>query len=225
MGLDGLDLRAWRGALTWRWFRLGTQVSGPGTGRARRDKGEGPGGSRADGQGVSEAASTVGGMRNFLVRTRVPAVSIHDRSDRDGWREVRPTRLWLDVPFSDKDAAKSLGARWDQAARRWYAPRPAWPRWPGGHRARPSRTCCPARTAASGPACSWTSCRSRAGSPTSGPALRRPTGTGSAGWSTAAPVTGARPAAVAVIRTRASGWKRTSGGALTTPAASRCCAA
>jgi hypothetical protein len=35
-----------------------------------------------------------------------------------------PERLWLDVPFADKDAAKRLGARWDQAARRWYAPRP-----------------------------------------------------------------------------------------------------
>ena len=41
-------------------------------------------------------------------------------------------RLWLDVPFSDKDEAKRLGARWDQAARRWYAPRPgvtALARW------------------------------------------------------------------------------------------------
>ena len=31
---------------------------------------------------------------------------------------------WLDVPFADKDRAKALGARWDPAARRWYAPRP-----------------------------------------------------------------------------------------------------
>lgn len=33
-------------------------------------------------------------------------------------------RDWLDVPFSDKDAAKGLGARWDPAAKRWFAPRP-----------------------------------------------------------------------------------------------------
>ncbi|GAA1040882.1 hypothetical protein GCM10009557_63310 [Virgisporangium ochraceum] len=32
-------------------------------------------------------------------------------------------RLWLDVPFADKDAAKRAGARWDPAAKRWYAPR------------------------------------------------------------------------------------------------------
>ena len=41
-------------------------------------------------------------------------------------------RTWLDVPFDDKDAAKAAGARWDPAARRWYAPRPGAPglgRW------------------------------------------------------------------------------------------------
>jgi hypothetical protein len=29
--------------------------------------------------------------------------------------------LWLDVPFAAKDEAKAAGARWDSAARRWYA--------------------------------------------------------------------------------------------------------
>ena len=33
-------------------------------------------------------------------------------------------KTWLDVPYSDKDEAKDHGARWDPAARRWYAPRP-----------------------------------------------------------------------------------------------------
>ena len=33
-------------------------------------------------------------------------------------------RGWLDVPFSEKDAAKAAGARWDPTAKRWYAPRP-----------------------------------------------------------------------------------------------------
>lgn len=33
-------------------------------------------------------------------------------------------RIWLDVPYKDKDLAKGHGARWDPAARRWYAPRP-----------------------------------------------------------------------------------------------------
>lgn len=32
-------------------------------------------------------------------------------------------RIWLDVPFAEKDAAKRAGARWDPAAKRWYAPR------------------------------------------------------------------------------------------------------
>ncbi len=31
-------------------------------------------------------------------------------------------RLWLDVSYAEKDTAKSLGARWDQSERRWYAP-------------------------------------------------------------------------------------------------------
>ncbi|MGA5824162.1 DUF5710 domain-containing protein [Kitasatospora sp. NPDC094028] len=33
-------------------------------------------------------------------------------------------RIWLDVPFAEKDEAKAAGARWDQLFRRWYAPRP-----------------------------------------------------------------------------------------------------
>ena len=33
-------------------------------------------------------------------------------------------RIWLDVTFEEKDAAKQAGARWDPTARRWYAPRP-----------------------------------------------------------------------------------------------------
>ncbi|WP_202034976.1 DUF5710 domain-containing protein [Streptomyces albus] len=41
-------------------------------------------------------------------------------------------RVWLDVPFAEKDEAKEMGARWDPAARRWFAPRPGMPgleRW------------------------------------------------------------------------------------------------
>jgi Domain of unknown function (DUF5710) len=37
-------------------------------------------------------------------------------------------RTWLDVPFSEKDQAKALGARWDPQARRWYATPAAMPR-------------------------------------------------------------------------------------------------
>ncbi|MGI5353510.1 DUF5710 domain-containing protein [Streptomyces sp. CA-250714] len=41
-------------------------------------------------------------------------------------------RVWLDVPFAEKDEAKAQGARWDPAARRWFAPRQGMPgleRW------------------------------------------------------------------------------------------------
>ncbi|MGH3867230.1 MAG: DUF5710 domain-containing protein [Pseudonocardiaceae bacterium] len=31
-------------------------------------------------------------------------------------------RVWLDVPYAEKDQAKRHGARWDPAAKRWYAP-------------------------------------------------------------------------------------------------------
>lgn len=33
-------------------------------------------------------------------------------------------RLWLDVPFKEKDDAKRFGARWDPIVKRWYAPHP-----------------------------------------------------------------------------------------------------
>ena len=32
-------------------------------------------------------------------------------------------RIWLDVPYVEKDLAKAEGARWDPSAKRWYAPR------------------------------------------------------------------------------------------------------
>jgi hypothetical protein len=41
-------------------------------------------------------------------------------------------KIWLDVPYAEKDEAKGQGARWDSAVRRWYAPRPgmaALDRW------------------------------------------------------------------------------------------------
>ncbi|RJF99476.1 hypothetical protein D3871_13775 [Noviherbaspirillum saxi] len=31
-------------------------------------------------------------------------------------------RTYLNVPFAEKDAAKSLGARWDAATKKWYVP-------------------------------------------------------------------------------------------------------
>jgi len=39
------------------------------------------------------------------------------------WADGRMERIWLDVPFEEKDQAKAAGARWDAGARCWYAPR------------------------------------------------------------------------------------------------------
>ncbi len=38
--------------------------------------------------------------------------------------DAAPARVWLDVPFGQKDEAKAAGARWDPAGKRWFAPRP-----------------------------------------------------------------------------------------------------
>ncbi|MGW0778597.1 DUF5710 domain-containing protein [Streptomyces sp. NPDC002835] len=32
-------------------------------------------------------------------------------------------RIWLDVPYGEKDQAKAAGAQWEPAAKRWNAPR------------------------------------------------------------------------------------------------------
>jgi hypothetical protein len=37
-------------------------------------------------------------------------------------------RIWLDVPFEEKDEAKEAGARWAPDAKRWFAPHPGMKR-------------------------------------------------------------------------------------------------
>lgn len=81
--------------------------------------------------------------------------------------QYRTGRVWLDVPYSDKDTAKQLGARWDAVEKRWYDPRPPtaglerWAALPEVPELLPGRTGNSAR------ACSWTWSRPAAGSPTS----------------------------------------------------------
>ncbi len=58
---------------------------------------------------------------------------------------MNKVQLPLQVPFSAKDQAKSLGARWDPAARSWYVPhgvdiQPFKPWWPAGLQDAPSPT-------------------------------------------------------------------------------------
>uniref|UniRef100_A0A6C0HZD3 ribonuclease H n=1 Tax=viral metagenome TaxID=1070528 RepID=A0A6C0HZD3_9ZZZZ len=33
---------------------------------------------------------------------------------------VKPSKIWLNVPFAKKDEAKKLGARWDAVKKKWY---------------------------------------------------------------------------------------------------------
>jgi hypothetical protein len=41
-----------------------------------------------------------------------------DHSPPPRMATAQPGRAYLDVPYAEKDAAKALGARWDQAAKR-----------------------------------------------------------------------------------------------------------
>jgi len=34
---------------------------------------------------------------------------------------MAPIKIYLNVPFSQKDEAKALGARWDATQKKWYA--------------------------------------------------------------------------------------------------------
>ena len=36
--------------------------------------------------------------------------------------EKQLERIYLAVPFDEKDQAKALGARWDKAVKAWYIP-------------------------------------------------------------------------------------------------------
>lgn len=50
--------------------------------------------------------------------------SVADNSPPQPAAAGPPARVFLDVPYADKDVAKALGARWDPVVKRWYDPRP-----------------------------------------------------------------------------------------------------
>lgn len=58
-------------------------------------------------------------MAEHLRRDTAPA------GTRSTTASAATRRVYLDVPYADKDQAKQLGARWDPAARRWYDPTPS----------------------------------------------------------------------------------------------------
>ena len=91
------------------------------------------------------------------------------------------SRAYLDVPYAEKEAAKALGARWDQSARRWYDPRPSTPgldRWAARP---PVSDLSPGEDRAFGAGLFVDMVPARAGSPTPAPASARRTGNGSDG--------------------------------------------
>lgn len=45
----------------------------------------------------------------------------HDSSTQLPLPPKQPGRIWLRVPFSEKDKAKAQGARWDQERKFWWA--------------------------------------------------------------------------------------------------------
>lgn len=44
------------------------------------------------------------------------------RSQRPRASSSASDRFYLNVPYAEKDEAKALGARWDAAKKKWYAP-------------------------------------------------------------------------------------------------------
>ena len=46
-----------------------------------------------------------------------------ERADKQPARDPAVAKTWLYVPYREKEKAKGLGARWDNAEKRWYAPK------------------------------------------------------------------------------------------------------
>jgi len=136
----------------------------------------------------------------------------------------QPSRAWLDVPYAEKDQAKTLGARWDPQARRWYDPRPPtagldrWAHLPDVPDLLPGED----RSFGSGlfvdmvPSSCWFTNVRTCVSPKDWERLRR--------MITSGPGSGAKPAAPAKTTPSSGGWRPTSGGRSTTPPARKCSA-
>lgn len=61
----------------------------------------------------------------YLSLTRFSNMLFRDTTTSSSTSSSTPissSKTYLNVPFSEKDEAKSLGARWDNAQRKWYAP-------------------------------------------------------------------------------------------------------
>lgn len=47
---------------------------------------------------------------------------LREQPDTEGAREVPDKRMYLNVPYQEKEEAKALGARWDRQQQSWYVP-------------------------------------------------------------------------------------------------------
>jgi hypothetical protein len=137
------------------------------------------------------------------------------RSVRRTKRWLRMTdeeRVWLDVPFAEKDQAKALGARWDPQARRWYATQVTmarlerWAALPDIPTTLPGED----RTFGGGlfvdlvpPSCWFTNVRS---------CVDQRVGSGCGAWWSSGPAAAARHAAGDELQRRGAGWRFTSAG-------------
>lgn len=82
-------------------------------------------------QDAAQHAQQARGHRDNRLRSATP-----QRREQSSWAErADGRRIYLQVPFAEKDEAKALGAYWDPQARLWYiphwvAPEPLLQRWP-----------------------------------------------------------------------------------------------
>lgn len=53
----------------------------------------------------------------MLVKDLEYTTSLHSRSYK-----MADSKIYLDVPYAQKDQAKALGARWDAIVKKWYVP-------------------------------------------------------------------------------------------------------
>src|SRR5690606_27629980 len=93
----------------------GSLLRGGGGGGLRR----GPGAERR----VPGCPRPPAGRTRFSPRPAGRRVGARSSTSPSGKDPMAAERIWLDVPFAEKDEAKALGARWDARRRRWYAPR------------------------------------------------------------------------------------------------------
>lgn len=67
----------------------------------------------------TELTAIVSGAQQYLAASRKEA---QEQGEAMNTTTVSDDKVWLDVPYKQKDEVKALGARWDRAERSWYVP-------------------------------------------------------------------------------------------------------